>query len=196
MSLQYVLYDYWEYGYAEGDAILEFGSASVTANATVSASGIRLRTAVGSITGSATVSAQGIRVRTADAGITASAVLTADGTRVRTSSGSITGTATVSALGGIVASGDASITGFATVSALGNATFSANAAVSGNVTVTAAGGIIGGDWVDVVPEANTWVSIRIQDPYVDIDYWEDGYTDDRYDYWTRPSISTDSWMRQ
>lgn len=45
MSLQYVVYDYWDYGYAEGDAILEFGSASVSAVATVSANGIRVQTA-------------------------------------------------------------------------------------------------------------------------------------------------------
>jgi hypothetical protein len=41
--LQYVVYDYWEFGYCEGDAILEDGSASVTGTATVTASPTRIQ---------------------------------------------------------------------------------------------------------------------------------------------------------
>lgn len=49
MSLQYVVHDYWDFGYCEGDAILEFGSASVSAQATVTSDGIRIKTSNGSI---------------------------------------------------------------------------------------------------------------------------------------------------
>lgn len=216
MSLQYVVYDYWEYGYAEGDAILQYGSASVTADATVSADGIRLRTAVGSITGNATVSAFGTRIQFANAYINASAVLTADGTRVRTAIGSIECSSDVSALGGVIYSANAAINGTATVSAYANLIWSGYAYINANSTVTAKGAIIGEDWIDTVPSIDswsqissvyyawnpitsnitTWINTRSEDPYVEIDYWLDGYTDDRYDYWIKSSNVQDNWMRQ
>lgn len=216
MSLQYVVYDYWEYGYAEGDAILEFGSASVSAVATVSANGIRVQTAAGAITGNATVSAFGTRIQFGDAAVNASAVLTADGTRVQTGSGAITGTASVTALGGVVYSGIGAVYCQANVSAYPNATWSVNAAVNANVSLTANGQIVGEEWSDVVPTANNWTeqtvvennwnivnpenkvwfSNKLSDPYVEIDYWVDGYADDRYDYWVKSGNVQNNWARQ
>jgi hypothetical protein len=89
MSLQYVLYDYWDYGYAEGDAILEFGSASVTAVASVSANGTRVRTSTGAVNATATVTATGIRIQFGAGSITGNASFEAQGIRVRTASGAI-----------------------------------------------------------------------------------------------------------
>jgi|APGre2960657373_1045057.scaffolds.fasta_scaffold09233_5 hypothetical protein len=136
MSLQYVVYDYWEYGYAEGDAILEFGSASVN--------------------------------------------------------------------------------GLASVSASPSAIWAGNASIAAVTAFTATGQIIGDEWVDTVPGANTWTQVSesndtwtpvgagsnvwfsnsLFDPYVEIDYWVDGYTDDRYDYWIKTSSVQDNWVRQ
>ena len=80
----------------------------------------------------------------------------------------------------------------------------------------AAGGIIGSEWSDVVPvsdtwtaasastntwtpitaSSDTWYSNRLQDPYVEIDYWENGYTTDRYEFWAVSSVSSNNWVRQ
>ena len=216
MSLQYVVYDYWEYGYAEGDAILEFGSASVSAQATVTSGGIRIKTGSGSVTGNAAVSAQGGILRFANASVNANAIVTADGIRVQTGIASITGAATVSALGGVVYSGFGAITGVASVSASPNAILAGNAAITGSASITVNGIIIGDEWVDAIPGTNTWAQVeeitntwtpvvsgsnfwvnsRFFDPYVEIDYWEDNYADDRYDYWVKESSTQDNWTRQ
>jgi len=64
MDLQYVVYDYWVYGYCEGDAIIETGSASVTGEATVTASPTRIQFFSGSVT------ADGFRIRLNSGSIT------------------------------------------------------------------------------------------------------------------------------
>jgi hypothetical protein len=84
------------------------------------------------------------------------------------------------------------------------------------VAFVAKGNIIGDEWADTVPSTdtwtqvaevanvwtpvvagpNTWFSNSLFDPYVEIDYWEDGYTDDRYDYWIKTSSTQDNWVRQ
>lgn len=196
MSLQYVVYDYWDYGYAEGDAILEFGSASVTAQATVTSDVVRIRTSSSSVTGNAAISAQGTRIQFGDASINAAAIVTADGIRIRTGIASITGTATVTALGGVVYSASGAINGVASVSASPNAIWAGNAAINGSVTFVARGNIIGDEWADTVPGTNTWFSNSLLDPYVEINYWDDGYADDRYDYWIKTSSTQDNWVRQ
>jgi hypothetical protein len=116
----------------------------------------------------------------------------------------------------VVYSGSGAITGVASVVCYPNAIWVGNAAISASVTVSANGQIIGEEWADVpaIPntwteqsqssniwttvnaESNTWFSSKLLDPYVEIDYWEDGYVDDQYDYWTRPSSQTNTWMRQ
>ncbi len=51
-------------------------------------------------------------------------------------------------------------------------------------------------WSVVNADANSWFSSKLADPYVEINYWEDGYVDDRYDYWIPQSGVTDTWARQ
>lgn len=216
MSLQYVVYDYWEYGYAEGDAILEFGSASITADAAVSAFATRTKFFSGSVAGFATVTANGSRVLVSSASITGNAQVSTSANRVRLGSGSIDGLATVSALGGVVYSGFGAITGEASVSAYPNAIWAGNAYIDVVTICSATGQIIGDEWSDLIPGINTWsqvseaintwtpavigsnvwVNDRFFDPYVEIDYWEDGYADDRYDYWVKESSTQDNWTRQ
>jgi hypothetical protein len=235
MSLQYVVYDYWDYGYAEGDAILEFGSASVTAEATVSANGTRIQpnytfygywvdgycegdgpresaqidalasviakgnivaSCQGSVFGNASLNANGIALFSGNASINGNALFTADGTRIKTGFGSIIGQATVSALGNFIYSGVGAINGIASVSAYPNATWSGNASIQASAICSVTGQIIGEEWKDVVPEANVWFNRKLFDPYVEIDYWEDGYTDDRYDYWIKTTTVNDIWTRQ
>jgi hypothetical protein len=216
MSLQYVVYDYWDYDYAEGDAILEFGSASVTAEATVSANGLRIRTSGASITGNATVTAQAATILNGSASVSANAILSAQGTRVQFVSGSIDANATVSAQGIRIRGVSGAISGFASVSAYPNATWAGNASIQAVTVCSATGQIIGEEWSDVIPQTDTWTeqsassniwtpvapssgtwfSNSLFDPYVEIDYWEDGYTDDRYDYWIKTTTVNDIWTRQ
>jgi hypothetical protein len=196
MSLQYVVYDYWEYGYAEGDALLEFGSASVTAEASVSANGTRIQFGNANVAAFATVTATGIRIQFGAGSITGNASFEAQGIRVRTASGAIAGEATVSALGGVVYSGSGAITGVASVVCYPNAVWGGNAAINASVTVSANGQVIGEEWADVPVVPNVWFSNKLFDPYVEIDYWEDGYTDDRYDYWIKQSSVQNNWVRQ
>jgi hypothetical protein len=216
LSLQYVVYDYWDYDYAEGDATLEFGSASVTAVATVSADGLRIRTASGSVTGNATVAAQATTILNGSASVSANAILSAQGTRVQFVSGSIDANATVSAQGIRIRGVSGAISGLASVSAYPNATWAGNASIQAVTVCSVTGQIIGEEWSDVVPQTDTWTeqsassniwtpinpgsnfwrNSRFFDPYVDIDYWEDGYTDDRYDYWIKTTTVNDIWTRQ
>jgi hypothetical protein len=96
------------------------------------------------------------------------------------------------------------------------AIWAGNAAINALVTVTANGQIIGEEWTDVPSVPNTWTeqspssniwatvnpgsdfwrSSRFFDPYVEIDYWVDDYTDDRYDFWVKTTSVSDNWMRQ
>jgi len=196
MSLQYVVYDYWEYGYAVGDAILEFGSASVTAEATVSADGLRIRTSGASITGNATVTAQAATMLTGSASVSANALLSAQGTRIQSGTGSVNANATVSAQGIRIKTASGAISGFASVSAYPSAVWSGRGSIQASAVFSATGQIIGEEWVNVVPETNVWFDRKLFDPYVEIDYWEDGYADDRYDYWVKTPTINNTWMRQ
>jgi hypothetical protein len=70
MATNYVDYDYWVYGYAEGDTRFVDGAADITAFALITADGIRVRTANGIITASATLTADATRILAGNASVT------------------------------------------------------------------------------------------------------------------------------
>ena len=137
MATNYVDYDYWDYGYAEGDTRFVDASGSVTANATLttfansiyagiaiilcdgslSATAYRIRLNSGQITGFATFTAFGGKLKIATAQINADAYVNVSVTRIRPFAGSVDAFASVSCLGGVLYSGVANIDGVATLTA-------------------------------------------------------------------------------
>ena len=78
MATNYVDYDYWVYGYCEGDTRYVEDSASITAYALLTADAIRIRTSNGVITCSATLTANAYRILTDNASISCSGFRTQD----------------------------------------------------------------------------------------------------------------------
>lgn len=193
MSLQYVVYDYWDYGYAVGDAILEYGASSITATADVSIDGIRIRQTTGAITASASISADAIKISTGSGSITASADVTAFVSRIRDSSSSISVNGNMVISGSRIRDFNVNIDGVATFTALGGIVKPYSASINCFATVVSIGSIVGEEWVDVAESANIWINLKKEDPYVEVGYWVDGYTTDIYDEWNPLSISIDSW---
>lgn len=192
MSLQYVLYDYWEYGYAVGDAIIEDGSASITAQADVSAAPSRVREFAATVTGQADVAASPSRIQFSAAEITGIGAVEAQADRIRTSDAVISGQADVSALGGMVSAGQAHVTAESFMSAAARAEFAGNAGISAESIVVALGEIIGEEWVISPVTSNSWTRLDNQE-YVVVDYWVDGYVDDGPRYWTQKSSTVSQW---
>lgn len=192
MSLQYVLYDYWEYGYAVGDAIIEDGIAAITAQADVSATPSRVRDFAAAITGQADVSASPSRIQFSAADITGNGAVEAQADRIRTSDAVMSAEADVSAIGGIVSAGSAQVTAEAFMSAAARATLAGNAGISAESIVVALGEIIGEEWVISPVTSNNWTRLDNQE-YVKPDYWVDGYVDDGPQYWTPKSSTVSQW---
>lgn len=115
MSLQYVIYDYWDYGYTVGDAILEYGAGSITADAQ----------------------------------------LVANAAKVKTDTVSI----------------------------------------SAYSTLTADGHVLGSNWSDSTIGANSWTQINNLE-YVLVDYWNEDYISEIYNYWDVATPSSNSWNLQ
>ena len=153
MATNYVDYDYWTYGYGDGDlsspdvyvlagywdsgdAENEGISATITGNATVSARGSTTYSGIASITGTATVTASGIDLDAVRASITGNATVTANGIFVAVGKGSITGNGTVTANGIYIVGGRAVIAGNGTVDAIGSSTAY--------------------EWTVVTPESTNW----------------------------------------
>jgi hypothetical protein len=115
-----------------------------------------------------------------------------------------------------------SVNGTATISASARAVYAGNASIVVNATTGAIGYVYGEEWVNVVPQDNTWTQNTVSndtwadkavgsevwsdiegfDPsqqYVLNGYWEYGYSDrDIFvgDLWTDKNIGTNTWLNQ
>jgi hypothetical protein len=153
---QYVLYGYWDYGYAEGDVLATDGAGSVTGIATVVPNGSAIYSFSGSITGTATFTGLGLRQRLADGSITSTGSAEGQPIRVRYFGANIDALATVTGLGGIVVSGSGILNSICTVNVRGNAIFASRASMRNDTSSSATGYIYGEEWQNIASQATAW----------------------------------------
>lgn len=157
MSINYVDYDYWEYGYAYGDIRYIEASANVNANVSLVVNGVAIYSGQAVVLTSATVATNYVRIRLNDADITAFADATALGgvlyngianvfadaqvaseaIRIRTANADVAGTLYFSADGHSLALASASIYADATVSVSGYRIRYASANIQTNANLSA-----------------------------------------------------------
>lgn len=149
---QYVLYGYWDYGYAVNDVLATEADASISASATVTALGGKLKSFDASVSGTATVNADSTVIGDTSASITAEATVSGDGLKVKPASASVSGAATAenSAIT-VVRNNSATLNGIATF------TGEPDVIMNGSASVTA--------------------FAFTEGYYVDYGYWVDGYVE-------------------
>lgn len=158
-SDQYVVYGYWEYGYAVGDVLPTEASASVTGVATVSPLGSAIYPNQASSVCSSSVYAEPIRLRIGSSSVSASATTLSDGIRMRTAVSNLDGTSTVSASSIYVAAAASSVISVGVISGYANFVTNGHANATGSASVYPNGKIIGEDW-NIIPENdNTWTDV-------------------------------------
>jgi hypothetical protein len=149
---QYVLYGYWDYGYAVNDVLATEADASISASATVTALGGKLKSFDGSVSGTATVSADSTVIGDTSASITAEATVSGDAVKVKPAASSVTATATAeNSEITVVRNNSATINGIATFTGEPDVTMNGSASVSAFAST----------------EGN----------YVNYGYWADGYAE-------------------
>jgi hypothetical protein len=153
---QYVLYGYWDYGYAEGDVLATDGAGSITGIATIVPNGNAIYSFSGSITGTATFTGLGLRQRLADGSITATGSAEGQVIRIRYFGADINALATMTGLGGIDVSGSGSISSICTVNVRGNAIFASRAYMINETNSGATGYIYGEEWQRIASQATAW----------------------------------------
>ena len=139
MSLQYVTYDYWDYGYAVGDATNSdicgpFSLEELDQFGTLDALPFSLDSEIWESPNTCIMFFAGT--------VNGAANVTAAPTRVRLDSAAISGAATVSGLGGLILSGTGSITANGTVTADGVRVRGGTTSITGDAEITALGGVI------------------------------------------------------
>jgi hypothetical protein len=114
----------------------------------------------GSISATATLTTDGFRIRLGDASVNGQATVSVEASSSTvTGNASISGIANLQAIGGFIVDSSGSINGFATLTADANAILAGNASISATATVIADGHIQGNNWTVVPVTLNTWKRI-------------------------------------
>ena len=139
MSINYVDYDYWEYGYAYGDIRFIEASATVNANVSLIVNGVAIYSRQAVVSTNATVSTDYIRIRFNNADVTAYADITANGGVVYDGTASVLTSAQVTSdsIRYRLVTGD--IAGSLSFTAEGYSDAIASASIFNNVTFSANG---------------------------------------------------------
>lgn len=195
MSLQYVRYDYWAFGYAVGDATPVDADAALAAEAAVEGAGLRVRDSGGAVDGSASVAANALRMQTGAGAVTGEAAAQAEAVRVLSALAQVAADAGLTAVAAKVYQAQAAIGADAELAAEVSALFAGYGALSGSAALVAIGKIVGEDWTRQPSAAGTWTQNDVLD-YVLVDYWLDGYVSRLPNEWQAVPGSSSQWLVQ